>query len=159
MEEFFRQTQAKIDGKSHILTSGLGCWLWQGGCKFKSQYGVIKITPPGHKAMVKTVHRVKYMCANRNLDIPRQMDVSHLCHNPKCVRLGHLSLEPHNVNMTRLECKNLGFCIKNHDPPCLFLKVGTSQTCINPTQPKFYHVFLAHLLRVKGRSSRNDLAA
>lgn len=92
--------------------------IWQGG--LKGIYGVKKLSPPGHKNIVRTAHRALYICSARTLELPADMDVSHLCHTSLCVNIVHLVLESHIINMGRLECKNFGFCSLKHHPPCMF---------------------------------------
>ena len=43
-----------------------------------------------------------------------QLEVSHICHNTRCVNIDHLSLEPHIINELRRSCKLNGFCHKRH---------------------------------------------
>lgn len=120
MEDFFAKNFEEITRKSVPANNGLNCMIWQGTRKQHSPYGVKKLSPPGHKPIVRTVHRALYMCHVKSLELPTHMDVSHMCHVPLCVNLAHLVLEDHEVNMARLECKNEGKCTKMHEPPCMF---------------------------------------
>lgn len=137
MGDFFEKTLQRIEAKTSQAPTSLGCHEWMGTLKYKSRYGVIKIHPPGKRIMLKSVHRVKYMCSVRNLDIPSEFDVSHLCHNPKCLNISHLTLERHEVNMQRIECQNARNCMGNHYPLCIFNQVSTmvSKPLLYPSQP------------------------
>ena len=121
MDAYFELTRAKILAKSVKADNGLGCIIWTGTKKSKSEYGVIKISPPGLKPIVRGVHRVIFMCSIKIFDIPREMDVSHICHNPLCVNIEHLTKEPHIINMHRIECANVNFCTRQHEPFCIFM--------------------------------------
>ncbi|KAL8278697.1 hypothetical protein RQP46_008989 [Phenoliferia psychrophenolica] len=43
--------------------------------------------------------------ASQDVDRKEVHELSHLCHNPKCVRPIHLALEPRSINRRRNECK------------------------------------------------------
>ena len=43
------------------------------------------------------------------------IDISHLCHQPRCIRFDHLSREPHKVNEQRKDCKRSGICEGHRD--------------------------------------------
>lgn len=73
MDEFFEKNYIDIIPNSVPANNGLGCILWKGAVKGK--YGVKKLSPPGHKAIVRTVHRALYMCSTRALELPHDMDV------------------------------------------------------------------------------------
>jgi len=118
MDNFFDRNFTEITENSEAANNGLGCLIWQGG--MKGAYGVKKLSPPGHKQLVRTAHRALYMCFTRTLELPPDMDASHLCHENKCVNISHLVLEDHNINMGRLECRNNGVCSRKHEPLCMF---------------------------------------
>ena len=46
---------------------------------------------------VPTAHRLSFMVGTKHLYIGDR-DVSHLWHNALCIRLDHLSTEPHELN-------------------------------------------------------------
>lgn len=121
MDPYFELTRAKILAKSVNADNGLGCIMWAGTKKPNSEYGVIKISPPGLKPIVRGVHRAIFMCSIKNFNIPPEMDISHICHNPLCVNIEHLTQELHIINMNRIECANAKYCTRQHQPFCLFM--------------------------------------
>lgn len=121
MDEFFAKTLARIEAKTSNIPTALGCHEWQGGLKTNSNYGVIKIHPPGQNITTRSVHRIKYLCLIKNLNVDRGLDISHICHNPKCLTTEHLTLEAHEINMNRVACFNEKTCSGEHQPECLFL--------------------------------------
>lgn len=66
------------------------CWEWCGSKK--GGYGVT--TRAGRYA---AVHRLSYL--EYKGDIPPNMEVCHLCHNPSCFNPDHLTLGTHQENM------------------------------------------------------------
>lgn len=52
-------------------------------------------------------HRFVYMLYTRNFDLPPDMQVSHRCHNKRCVNPEHLSVEPGHVNHDRQICRGI----------------------------------------------------
>ncbi|MCU7801217.1 MAG: hypothetical protein KZQ70_14050 [gamma proteobacterium symbiont of Lucinoma myriamae] len=80
--------------------------------------------PSGDQKLVK-VHRLAFMAETKLYTLPssdsfgQQMDVSHLCHNKLCIFPPHLTLETHNINMSRSYCRKAGVCTMAHDPPCM----------------------------------------
>lgn len=120
MEAFYAKIIDKIRKKSVPAMNGMGCMLWTGAEKHGTNYGLIKLSPPGRKPLVRSVHRALYMCMTKNLDLPSTLDISHACHMKKCVNFDHLLCENHIQNMERLECHNQGACSKKHFPECIF---------------------------------------
>lgn len=115
----------KIHAKT-LPTNQLGCRLWT-GCTKTSRglcYGMIRLKYPGPNSYSRVyhVHRAIYMLEHEEYDIPRNLDVSHLCHNSLCCTIGHLSLEPREVNNDRKRCKSVipAHCL-GHDgyPNCI----------------------------------------
>ncbi len=79
-----------------------GCLL----CKLgggKAVYSTLTVTFPWKKKIKKTVssHRFAYMLHTKTFDLSSDMQVSHRCHNRRCVNIDHLSYEPPNVNQDR----------------------------------------------------------
>ena len=70
----------------------------------KTGYGAVK-----YKWKCTTAHRLSFMVGTKHLYIGDR-DVSHLCHNALCIRLDHLSTEPHELNCERIKCVNRGKC-------------------------------------------------
>ena len=93
----------------------------------KYGYGVKKVTWPNGSLHRDGAHRVAFMLEHRILrwDVPRldvygfNMDVSHLCHNKKCIKPSHLVLESHLTNLSRCHCVSTQSCT-GHEPPCFF---------------------------------------
>lgn len=85
----------------------LGCLL----CKLGgggARYSTLTVTFPWNKKK-KTVlsHRFSYMLRTKVFDLPENMQVSHICHNRRCVNPDHLSLEPNHINQDRQVCRGI----------------------------------------------------
>ena len=78
------------------------CVLW--ARKVQKTYRAVK-----YKWKCTTAHRLSFMVGTKHLYIGDR-DVSHLCHNALCIRLDHLSTEPHELNCERIKCVNRGKC-------------------------------------------------
>lgn len=82
---------------------------------------------PDGTITLERAHRLSYMLDQRILKekLPRfspngdHLDISHLCHNPKCINPQHLILEPHSINIDRIFCRRIKQCINCHLPYCL----------------------------------------
>ena len=62
------------------------------------------------------IFHVVYFLSLSNPSPPRKgFEFSHRCHKTKCVKLDHLSLEPHSINLHRKTCKKLRFCSQDHN--------------------------------------------
>ena len=85
------------------------CHVWQGRMDAHG-YGEIRLQFRGSRVSLKA-HRVVFAISQPDvyLQSPNN-DVSHLCFNRNCVKIKHLSLEPHSINNKRLICKNDGEC-------------------------------------------------
>ena len=68
------------------------------------EYGRQKLSFSNGKFIYVTAHRAMYMCIKQISFIPRNYEISHLCHNSRCIRPDHLNMEPHAINMERLRC-------------------------------------------------------
>lgn len=87
------------------------CILWTGPLTSDKLYGLLSYKDPKTNLWRKKhVHRVALMVKLRRLEIPKELDASHLCHNRMCVNAEHLALEPHAVNNNRQHCRSLGKC-------------------------------------------------
>ena len=81
------------------------CHLWQGRLD-ACGYGEIRLMFRGRRISLKA-HRAVFAMSQPDVYLMSPNDdVSHLCFNKNCVKLNHLSLEPHSVNNKRLPCKN-----------------------------------------------------
>lgn len=108
MEPFFKKYRGIILGKCMPGTNG-SCLIWTGAVS-SNTYGAIsyKLFGKWHRT---TVHRLAFMLFNERIDIGRQLDVSHLCHNSLCVFKDHLTVEPHCINSSRIKCLNRNVCL------------------------------------------------
>jgi len=93
--------------------------------------GIGTITAKGYHALCNKgknkfkfyAHRLSYAAAHGidSLPIDRKSHVSHLCHNPRCVRPDHLVVESDLKNRSRNQCPYIinqtFFC--QHDPCCI----------------------------------------
>jgi hypothetical protein len=70
-----------------------GCWLWR-GAKFATGYGAI-----GYKGSTTVAHRVIYRVMVSEL--PRSLDLDHLCRVRLCVNPYHLEPVTRSINLTR----------------------------------------------------------
>lgn len=81
------------------------CWLWRGT---GSRYGVI--TKDG---ITQTAHRYVYRLLVG--EIPKNLQLDHLCEVKKCVNPSHLEPVTRLENMQRYRAKFGGKCNKGHE--------------------------------------------
>ena len=114
-DRFFEKYSRKLHQRSVLAPNGQ-CVFWTGTLKQVKNinYGVI-CCKFGSVWKTMYVHRLKFMLENRIPDLDPDDDVSHLCHNSLCMRIDHLSSEPHAVNNNRMACKNRARC-SGHGP-------------------------------------------
>ena len=100
-----------------------GCYLRLEGT---TNYGKIRRTLPGEtESRLYDFHRWAYMVGSDNLHPPKRdsynnkLEVSHICHNTRCIRADHLSLESSFLNKDRRRCIRDGACKKTHLPYCI----------------------------------------
>ena len=73
-----------------------GCWLWLGAVD-RGGYGKFK-----HGGRVILPHRFSY---NQFVgQIPRELEIEHICQQPCCVNPEHLRAVTHLENMARADC-------------------------------------------------------
>ena len=90
------------------------CRIWR-LCENSSGYPQHRVTTPG-KSFTESVHRMMYWLTSGK---PRAQ-VSHLCHNKRCVRLEHLRDESASLNSERNTCNKEKSCNGHTDaPPCM----------------------------------------
>ena len=90
-----------------------GCCLWTSPVKEK-KYPKMTISVRGGRSW-HSVHCLVYFLSG-NPNIPTgKYHISHLCHEKKCVRREHLSLERPHVNKQRDNCKKEGTCFGHGD--------------------------------------------
>lgn len=70
-----------------------GCWLWRGSIN-SDGYGSFKIKG-------RTVKAHGYPWEKKNGQVPRGLELDHLCRNRACVRPDHLEPVTHAVNVQR----------------------------------------------------------
>ena len=108
----------------------LGCLEYDSG-KTKGGYSRYHMRYPLHLSGRVTVEaqmtasRAVYILHHRRPDligIPGTDQVSHLCHNPRCVRITHLHLESQEANNRRKPCHFNGACQGVCVPECIFPK-------------------------------------
>lgn len=76
---------------------GSGCWLYTG---YRSQrgYGLVSYRVPGRKhSRCIGAHRLALIASG--VDVPRDLEACHRCHNPSCVNPGHLYVGTHSQNL------------------------------------------------------------
>jgi hypothetical protein len=93
------------------------------GYHHKSNY--VRINFQGGK---KQAHRLVW--EELNGPIPKDMDISHLCGNSKCIKPDHLHLESHQYNMSRIGCQGIykrmdkWYNLCTHSPPCKVITIA-----------------------------------
>ena len=120
MDKWFKDMADKLANKSK--SDEKGCRMWLGGpCTEKHKYGTLRIKLPGGDdiSRVTYVHRVAYMVSRQVACLPQGLEVSHLCHHPRCIEGSHLCLETHETNAERRSCYLQGICTQNHEPQCI----------------------------------------
>ena len=88
-------------------SNNMGCWNWTGGMKKGGRYGIVYLRIKGDRMCVHA-HRASYIAFNRKFILP--YDISHCCHHSRCVNPDHLSHEPHDINIDRERCREVGSC-------------------------------------------------
>lgn len=100
-----------------------GCVLWQKGLT-KDGYG--RVRNPFTKNGEVHAHRLMFMVVNKCKQLPvkdgtgRLLQVSHLCHQKRCINFDHLTLEPNTTNMDRAACNKQQTSTRHHQPHCIF---------------------------------------
>ena len=66
-----------------------------------------------------TVSKAQYLIQNSlcPYNFPQGFHVSHTCHNRKCIKIEHLSLEPAAINQNRKNCVSGGRCLGHGEYP------------------------------------------
>jgi hypothetical protein len=102
-----------------------GCFLYTGSVSPSQKYPKVKITTL-HSPYSMNMHVFIYKMSH-NIQpqhrFPPNQDVSHLCHQPTCMQIGHLNLESRQINNHRKLCKTNGTCFGHfNQPDCKFSK-------------------------------------
>lgn len=91
--------------QNSVIEGPFNCWLCKLGGE-KRPYSVLSVKFPWEgKKKVISAHRFSYMIHNNLFEMSKDVHVSHLCHNSRCVNPDHLSYEPENVNKDRQVCR------------------------------------------------------
>ena len=110
--------------EKHIVVTDT-CHIWQGRTDTYG-YGKVRIQFRSVRVCLRG-HRVIFALSNKDIVLTESKDVSHFCHNRCCVKLEHLSYEPHlsyeleylsyephSINNQRSVCRNEGECFGHH---------------------------------------------
>ena len=113
MESFYERLRIRIvKWTPNKKAYNKGCWEWDGPRKSGSSYGTCNLYIPGGDQMRVNAHRASYIAHNQRFVLP--YDISHLCHECKCVNPNHLSHETHAINMEREICCKAGGCTEHY---------------------------------------------
>ena len=124
MEESFYQNYSAKLHENVFLSPNNECMLWSGCTKGKLvKYGVINCRFRCGYSRAVTVHRLSYMLQHRITHVDSRLDASHLCHNSLCVKVSHISMEPHSVNNNRQYCMAQNFCFGHGQYPQCMLEL------------------------------------
>jgi hypothetical protein len=114
------ENNSKLDEKT-------GCLLWERSSS-SSGYPQMKLGKIFHNRFggnpVNPAHI--YFCITNNAILNKQgFEISHLCHEKKCINSTHLTYEPQYINAAREICKRDNYCHSHRDQvqvyvQCLF---------------------------------------
>lgn len=117
METFWRKLEARISEQT-TQDPYSECLIWKGSLDKQRKYGTVHYRDPvDYKWKHRKAHRVVLMLRDKTLQIPRDKDASHLCHNSSCVNVNHMNLEPRGVNNQRKSCDVEGICFGHGSYP------------------------------------------
>jgi len=137
-EKDIQRFQKKIE--LDLLT---GCWVWKGTLEKNTGYGKITINVKSEYA-----HRVAYI--HWNGEVPKGLELDHLCRNKNCVNPSHLEAVTHYENNLRgispaaINAKKT-HCMRGHefagDNLIIALKSGARlcRICKNQRNLNYYH--------------------
>ena len=124
-EEWIQHYSKVLDQKTercHCSASELAtcshCWIFSGRSD-RDGYGRIDVIIPRVGKKVLFAHRLRLMVNMKTLQLPSNIETSHICGERFCVRADHLSGEGKNINKGRQICHGLGQC-SGHSPQCIF---------------------------------------
>lgn len=83
------------------------CVVWT-GWRNQDGYGYTR-----HEGRDVGVHRLVFILSG--IEIPRALEVDHLCRNPACLRPSHLELVTHAENIRRIRDRQTGCRRAGHD--------------------------------------------
>ena len=109
-QDVFNIILANIEQNSEIV-GRMGCRKWQRANIARPsglKYGQVRFKlPTDAKSKVYYVHRLEKMSHIHVLNIPPNVQASHLCHFSLCLNPSHISLEPAAINNQRQQCGDL----------------------------------------------------
>ena len=119
METFTAEYIKILKDRSHLAQNGQ-CRLWNRHPRPGRQYCEINVRFPAAQKFRKiNVARLSLMLKLNAVDLPSNLDSSHLCSNPTCINPEHLTIEPHSTNNNRIACFERGVCSWLHEAACL----------------------------------------
>ena len=107
------------------VISRVGDCIQYGSNPAKYSYTRKRMTPS--RVVRESVHRIALLVKMKVINIPKDLEASHLCHMPACINPEHMIAEPHEINQSRIRCYNesgrLGYacCLRIHGqyPDCV----------------------------------------
>lgn len=112
-----------LENKTDKSSGDDGCWLYTGR-KSKSGHGMVDVVIPWKGKTVRSAHRLAYLTSiHGSWELSSQLQASHLCGRPQCIKISHLVLESHEDNKSRQICHGMGQCSSGlkHKPKCIIL--------------------------------------
>jgi hypothetical protein len=89
----------------YLIIKESGCWEWN---RANSKgYGQIRVTFGKKKSRMLQTHRISKMYADGKI-YPSNLEVCHICDNPKCNNPNHLFVGIHADNVADMHKKNRG---------------------------------------------------
>lgn len=136
---------ARFDAKVEKVEGG--CWNWTAAA-CKRGYGRFGL-PDGRLVLS---HVFSYERVNG--PVPENLELDHLCRNPRCVNPAHLEAVTHQENMRRGAMTNKGLCRKAAHlmTPENTTSWGACKTCIQERSTRNRHR-LNELQRIRRRKS------
>lgn len=109
--------------EQELLTHG-SCIIFRGGA---NNYRKFQCQVPSGDSVRPRVH-VAVLCWKLGvLQMPDNLEASHLCHHKNCINPAHLNAEPQDINKNRIHCQtmrgeilDMSYCIGHGShPDCL----------------------------------------
>ena len=141
MDDFFAEEAQKLSDKC-INVADSDCLIWTGKPHKTTGYGQYRYLDPRSPELgylTRSAQRMAVMIALRNLDIPQNLQASHLCHNKLCVNVEHISLEENATNNQRKNCVSEQRCTGHGDKPACILSARLRESKLIVIS---YHMFL-----------------
>ena len=74
------------------------------------------------RAIQESVHRIALLVQLKSINIPKDLEASHLFHMQASINADHMFAEPHKIHQVSNESERLGYvcCLRNHGqyPEC-----------------------------------------